>query len=43
MTPTRRRHRASGFTLAEVLIAMTVLLLVFLSSLAGLNIGFKML
>lgn len=39
----RRRDCASGFTLAEVLISITVLVLVFMSALAGLSIGFKML
>lgn len=43
MAPSYRRRQAAGFTLTEVLIAMTILLMVFLSSLAALNIGFKML
>lgn len=43
MTPPLRRKHASGFTITEVLIAMTVLLFVFMSALATLTIGFRML
>lgn len=50
MTPMHRCASASGprrhtaaFTITEIMIAMTVLLLVFISSIAGLSIGFRML
>lgn len=43
MDQNRRHRRASAFTLVEVMAALTILLLVFLSSIAALNIGFKML
>lgn len=35
--------RASGFTVAEVLIAVTILLLVFVSSISAISVGFKLL
>ncbi len=44
MAPTySRRVRAPGFTLAEVLIAVTILLLVFVSSISAITVGFKLL
>lgn len=43
MTPQEKRRGASAFTIMEVMIAMTVLLLVFMSALAGLTIGYRML